>query len=63
MRPSSITSTRSASATASATSCVTRIAVKPLFVPDALQQPLHLDPGQRVERAERLVERQEAADG
>jgi len=29
MRPSSMTSTRSARATASATSCVTRIAVKP----------------------------------
>ena len=30
-----------------------------LVEPDALQQLLHLDAGQRVERAERLVERQD----
>ena len=31
-----------------------------VLVPDALQQPVHLAAGQRVERAERLVEQQDA---
>ena len=33
---------------------------KALIVPDPLQQPLHRNPRQRIERAERLVERQHA---
>ena len=60
MRPSSITNTRSASVTASATSCVTRIAVNRWSRQTRSEQPLHRDPGQRIERAERLVEREEA---
>ena len=51
---------RSASATASATSCVTTIAVKPFACHTRLDQVLHLDPGERVERAERLIEGQQA---
>ncbi len=31
-----------------------------LGAPDVLEQPLHLDPGQGIERTQRLVERQEA---
>ena len=58
--PSSISTMRSASATASATSWVTRIAVKPSRRHTAFEQRLHLDAGQRVERAERLVEREKA---
>ena len=58
--PSRSTMTRSASATASATSWVIRSVVKPCSRPDALQQAVHLAAGQRVERAERLVEEQDA---
>ena len=36
---------------------------KGLIVPDPLQQPLHRNPRQRIERAERLVERQHARIG
>ena len=31
-----------------------------MLAPDAVEQPVHLDPGQRVERAERLVEEEHA---
>ena len=58
--PSRSTTTRSASATASATSWVIRIVVKPCSRQMRVEQAVHLDPGQRVERAERLVEQQHA---
>ena len=61
--PSSISSTRSASATASATSWVTSTAVKPCSRQMRSSRLLHLDAGQRVERAERLVEQQHARAG
>jgi len=47
---------RSARATASATSCVGREALR---LPHVLDQSLHLDPGERIERAEWLVARQQ----
>ena len=31
-----------------------------MFAPESFDQLLHLDPGQRIERAERLVEQQQA---
>ena len=58
--PLSIITMRSASATASATSCVTRIEVNPLREPHLLDEALHFDAGQRIERAERFVERKQA---
>ena len=60
MRPSRSTTTRSASATASATSWVMSTVVKPCSTPDARKQLVHLGAGQRIERAERLVEEQHA---
>ena len=57
--PPSITRTRSASATASSTSWVTNTADKPAFQPKPLDQVLHLQPGERVQSAQRLIKQDE----
>ncbi len=59
IRPSSSTRTRSASTTASSTSWVTSSTAGRCRCAQLAQQVVHLDPGQRVERAERLVGQQQ----
>ena len=59
IRPSFSTSTRSASVTASTTSWVISTVVNRSRAPDPGQEVVHLHPGQRVERAERLVEQEQ----
>ncbi len=60
MRPSSITRTRSASLIASSTSWVDQQDGRLMLPDQAEEQFVHLDPRQRVERAERLVGQEQA---
>ena len=57
--PSSITSTRSASTSASSTSCVTSSTAGRWIATRSKQQRVHPDARQRVERAERLVRQEQ----
>ncbi len=62
-RPASNTRIRSANATGLGHVVGYHDRGKSLVLPDALDQHLHLHPGQRVERTKRLIERQGCGDG
>ncbi len=59
MRPSLRTRIRSARRIASSTSWVTSRVAGPCALAELADQPLHLEPGQRIERCEGLVEEQQ----
>ena len=63
MPPSSTSRIRSASSAASATSCVTSTAVKPDSRQMVSISPLHVEAGEGIQGAERLVEQHEARIG